>query len=58
MAQKLKDAFKIAKIIFKGLFKFFEDLGLDVDQAYILSKDIDDIGDDLVEDGTIFNYVD
>lgn len=58
MYEKLVDFFKIAKIIFKGLFKFFEDLGLDVDKAYDLSKDIDDIGDELVKDGTIGKYID
>ena len=58
MYDKLKDFFAIAKIIFKGLFTFFEHLGLDVSKAYELSRDIDNIGDDLLaDDSPLKNYI-
>lgn len=58
MYKKLVDFFYIAKIVVKGLFQFFKDLGLDTDKAYTLTKDIDDIGDGIIKDGRIENYID
>jgi len=61
MLQKLKDAFTIAKIIFKGLFKLFKDLGLDTDEKsvpYTASKDIDDIADGIMGSGVLERYID
>ena len=61
MFEKLYDAFKIAKIIFKGLFKLFEDLGLETGKdsvPYKASKDIDDIADEIVDSKIPQKYID
>lgn len=61
MFDKLKDAFAIAKIIFKGLFKLFEDLGLETGKdsvPYKTSKDIDDIADEIMGSGIPQKYID
>ncbi len=61
MYEKLVDFFKIAKIVFKGLFKLFADLGLDTGKdsiPYTASKDLDDIADEVIDSGIPAKYID
>ena len=58
MYQKLLDAFNTVKVIFKGLFQFFADLGLNVERAIGFGKEIEDMTDEIIDSGIPAGYID